>query len=151
VVEHLGDPGGALVVAVGRDGGGATDADVVVVAELSGQIVDALGKVRGLAGKVAIDTTDPYAGRNETYPSLSHEVKALVADPLAEVERLYARLGLELSGAARQRMRRWIGRHHHRGRGRPHRYSLADFGLDPAVVDRRFARYREWVPVATSS
>jgi hypothetical protein len=68
-----------------------------------------------------------------------------VADPLGEVERLDARLGLELSGAARQRMTRWIGRDHHRRRGRPHRYSLADFGLDPAEVDRRFARYREWV------
>jgi hypothetical protein len=65
------------------------------------------------------------------------------------VERLYARLGLALSGAARQRMRRWIGRHHHRRRGRPHRYSLTDFGLDPAAVDRRFACYREWVAAAT--
>jgi hypothetical protein len=44
------------------------------VAVPSGQIADALGKVRGLAGKVAIDTTNPYAGRNETYPSMSHEV-----------------------------------------------------------------------------
>ena len=26
-----------------------------------------------------------------------------------------------------------------------------DFGLDPAAVDRRFARYREWVAAATSS
>jgi hypothetical protein len=34
--------------------------------------------VRGLAGKVAIDATNPYAGRNEQYPSLTHEVKALV-------------------------------------------------------------------------
>lgn len=29
--------------------------------------------------------------------------------------------------------------------------ALADFGLDPAVVDRRFARYREWVSAVTSS
>jgi hypothetical protein len=63
-------------------------------------------------------------------------LEALVADLLGEVERLYTRMGLELSGAARQRMSRWIQRHHHRGRGRPHRYSLADFGLDPALVDR---------------
>ena len=75
--------------------------------------------------------------------------QALVADPLGEVERLDARLGLALSGATRQRMRRWIGRHHHRRRGRPHRYSLTDFGLDPAAVDRRFACYREWVAAAT--
>jgi hypothetical protein len=77
------------------------------------------------------------------------DYQALVADPLGEVEWLYARLGLALSGGARQRMRRWIGRHHHRRRGRPHRYALADFGLDPAVVDRRFARYRDWVAAGT--
>ena len=75
---------GHAVTAVGRDGGDATDADVVVVAVPSGQIADALGKVGGLAGKVAIDTTNPYAGRNEAYPSLAHEVKALVGGPVAK-------------------------------------------------------------------
>jgi 8-hydroxy-5-deazaflavin:NADPH oxidoreductase len=75
---------GHAVTAVGRDGGDATDADVVVVAVPSGQITDALGKVGGLAGKVAIDTTNPYAGRNQAYPSLSHEVKALVGGPVAK-------------------------------------------------------------------
>jgi Sulfotransferase family len=86
-------------------------------------------------------------------PARFHDVgyQALVADPLGEVERLYARAGLELSGAARQRMRRWIRRHHDRRRGRPHRYSLADFGLDPAVVDRRFAGYRVWAAAGTWS
>jgi hypothetical protein len=93
------------------------------------------------------------AARTATDPARVHDVgyQALVADPLGEVERLYGRLGLELSVGARRRMIRWIGRHHHRGRGRPHRYALADFGLDPAVVDRCFARYREWVVAVTSS
>jgi 8-hydroxy-5-deazaflavin:NADPH oxidoreductase len=75
---------GHAVTAVGRDGGDATDADVVVVAVPSGQIADALGKVSGLQGKVAIDTTNPYAGRNQAYPSLAHEVKALVGGPVAK-------------------------------------------------------------------
>jgi 8-hydroxy-5-deazaflavin:NADPH oxidoreductase len=75
---------GHTVTAVGRDGGDATDADVVVVAVPSGQIADALGRVGGLAGKVAIDTTNAYAGRNETYQSLAHEVKALVGGPVAK-------------------------------------------------------------------
>jgi 8-hydroxy-5-deazaflavin:NADPH oxidoreductase len=56
---------GHTVTAVGRDGGDATDAEVVVVAVPSGQRADALGRVAGLAGKVAIDTTNPCAGRNE--------------------------------------------------------------------------------------
>jgi hypothetical protein len=64
--------------------GDATDAEVVVAVP-SGQIADALGKVGGLAGKVAIGTTNPYAGRNEVYPSLAHEVKALVAPPSAAI------------------------------------------------------------------
>jgi 8-hydroxy-5-deazaflavin:NADPH oxidoreductase len=75
---------GHAATAVGRDGGDATHADVVVVAVPSGQIADALGKVSGLQGKVAIDTTNPYAGRNEQYPSLAHEVKALVGGPVAK-------------------------------------------------------------------
>ena len=75
---------GHAATAVGRDGGDATDAEVVVVAVPSGQIADALGKVGGLVGKVAIDTTNPYAGRNQAYPSLSHEVKALVGGPVAK-------------------------------------------------------------------
>src|SRR5262249_48063822 len=90
------------------------------------------------------------ASRSRTEPARFHDVayEALVADPLGAVELLYDRAGLELSTAARWRMTRWI-RRHHRGRVGSHRYSLADFGLDPAAVDGRFARYREWVAAAT--
>jgi predicted dinucleotide-binding enzyme len=38
----------------------------------------------GSKAKVAIDTTNPYAGRNQAYPSLAHEVKALVGGPVAK-------------------------------------------------------------------
>jgi hypothetical protein len=70
---------------------------------------------------------------------------------VAEVERLYGRLGLELSGVTRRRMTRWIHRHHHRrpGRASRHRYSLADFELDAAVIDGRFTYYREWIAAST--
>jgi hypothetical protein len=81
-----------------------------------------------------------------------HDVvyETLVADPLAEVERLYDRVGLELSPLARRRMAAWIGRRH-RGLVSSHRYALADFGLDAEEVERRFARYRTWVASRTSS
>lgn len=59
---------GHAVTAVGRDGGDATDADVVVVAVPSGQIADALSKVGGLAGKVAIDTTNPMPAATRPTP-----------------------------------------------------------------------------------
>jgi 8-hydroxy-5-deazaflavin:NADPH oxidoreductase len=79
-----GNVGGGLARRWERAGGDAIDAEVVVVAVPSSQIADALGKVSGLQGKVAIDTTNPYAGRNQAYPSLAHEVKALVGGPVAK-------------------------------------------------------------------
>ncbi len=75
---------GHTVREIGRDGGAASDADVILVAVPSGAIGDALGKVRGLAGKVTIDATNAFAGRNEQYPSLAHEVKAIVSGPVAK-------------------------------------------------------------------
>lgn len=101
----------------------------------------------------AIEMDRALAARAAADPARFHDVvyEALVADPLAEVERLCGRLGLELSGAMRRRVTRWIGRHHHRRRGRanPHRYSLTDFELDAAVIDGRFAHYREWIAAST--
>jgi len=75
---------GHTVTRVGRDGGDSSDADVVLVAVPSGQIAAALGKVYGLAGKVAIDATNPFAGRDETFESLSHEVKSIIGGPVAK-------------------------------------------------------------------
>jgi 8-hydroxy-5-deazaflavin:NADPH oxidoreductase len=77
--EHAGH----TVTEIGRDGGDASEADVVFVAVPSGAIADALGKVRGLEGKVAIDATNAYAGRNEECESLAHEVKSIVGGSVA--------------------------------------------------------------------
>jgi Sulfotransferase family len=124
-----------------------------VLASAAGDQVDLVALGRRWLEFWASEMDRALAVRAAAAPVRFHDVgyEALVADPLGEVERLYARLGLELSDDARRRMRRWIGRYHHRRRGRPYRYSLADFGLDPAEVDRRFARYREWVAAVTSS
>jgi len=75
---------GHAVRRIGRDGGDASDADAVVVAVPSGQIADALGKVSGIAGKIAIDTTNPFAGRDERFESLTHQVKSIVGGPVAK-------------------------------------------------------------------
>jgi len=45
--------------------------DVVLVAVPSGSISDALSKVAGLEGKIAVDATNAFAGRDERYESLS--------------------------------------------------------------------------------
>jgi hypothetical protein len=53
----------------------------------------------------ATETDRALAARTAADPARFHDVgyEALVADSFGEVERLYARLGLELSGAARRR------------------------------------------------
>ena len=75
---------GHTVTQLGRDGGDASDAEVVLVAVPSGAIADALAKVAGLHGKVVIDATNAYAGRDPGYESLAHEVKAIVGGPVAK-------------------------------------------------------------------
>jgi 8-hydroxy-5-deazaflavin:NADPH oxidoreductase len=89
---------GHTVTTIGRDGGDASDADAVLVAVPSDQIEDALAKVTGLAGKVTIDATNAFGGRNEKYESLAHEVKSIVRGPVAKsfntnFARLYDQIG----------------------------------------------------------
>ncbi|MBV8064123.1 MAG: dinucleotide-binding protein [Actinobacteria bacterium] len=69
---------------LGRDGGDASDADAIVVAVPWAQIGDALGKVQGIEGKVAIDATNAYGGRPEEFESLAHWVKSIVGGPVAK-------------------------------------------------------------------
>src|SRR4051794_6933482 len=67
------------VTGLGADGGDASHADAVLVAVPSGAIDDALSKVTGLEGKIVIDATNdfgPFGGRDESFPSLAHQVKA---------------------------------------------------------------------------
>ena len=75
---------GHTVTTLGRDGGDASAADVVLVAVPGGEIADALGKVSGLDRKPAIDATNAFGGRNEQFESLAHEVKSIVGGPVAK-------------------------------------------------------------------
>src|SRR5215211_4803444 len=75
-LARLWEQAGHNVTTLGREGGDAADADVVLVAVPSGSISAALANVTGLEGRIAIDTANAFAGRNEQYESLAHEVKA---------------------------------------------------------------------------
>lgn len=75
---------GHEVQELGRDGGDASDADVLVVAVPSGEIENALGAVTGVDGKVTIDATNAVRGRNEAFESNAHEVKSIVGGPTAK-------------------------------------------------------------------
>jgi len=75
---------GHEVQELGRDGGDASDADVILVAVPSAEIADALGKVSGLEGQVTIDATNAFRGRNESFESNAHEIKSIVGGPTAK-------------------------------------------------------------------
>lgn len=75
---------GHEVTELGREGGDASDADAILVAVPSGAIAEALGTVTGIDGKIAIDATNAYAGRDESFESLAHEVKSIVGGPTAK-------------------------------------------------------------------
>lgn len=83
-LARLWERAGHTVTKVGRDGGDASDADVVLVAVPSDAITNALSKVSGLESKIAIDATNAFAGRNDAYESLAHEVKAIVGGQVAK-------------------------------------------------------------------
>jgi predicted dinucleotide-binding enzyme len=72
------------VTEIGSEGGDVSEADVVLVAVPSGAIADALGKVDGIQGKVTIDATNAFRGRNEEHESLAHEVKSITGGPVAK-------------------------------------------------------------------
>jgi predicted dinucleotide-binding enzyme len=78
------DRAGHKVTKLGRDGGDASDAEAVLLAVPSDAIADALGKVSGLDGKIVIDATNSFQGRNEQFESLAHEVKSIVGGPVAK-------------------------------------------------------------------
>ena len=51
----------------GRQGGDASDADVLVVAVPSGAVADALARVTGMEGKPTIDATNAVGDRDESF------------------------------------------------------------------------------------
>jgi predicted dinucleotide-binding enzyme len=83
-LARLWERAGHEVTAFGKEGGDTSNADAVVVAVPSGAIADALGKVDGVRGKITIDATNAFGGRNDDFPSLAHEVKSIVGGPTAK-------------------------------------------------------------------
>jgi predicted dinucleotide-binding enzyme len=75
---------GHEVTELGREGGDASDADVLLVAVPSDAIAAALGTVSGIDGKTTIDATNAFGGRNDQFESLAHEVKSITGGPVAK-------------------------------------------------------------------
>ena len=72
-----------------------------------------------------------------------------VADPLATVAEVYARLGRELTGEAADRMRAFLAEHPGDGGGGGSRYRFTDTGLDPDALRERAVAYQERHGVAS--
>jgi predicted dinucleotide-binding enzyme len=83
-LARLWEQAGHQVTPLGSEGGDASDADVLVVAVPSGAIADALGKVSGIEGKLTIDATNAFGGRDDAFESLAHHVKSIVGGPTAK-------------------------------------------------------------------
>lgn len=75
---------GHEVTELGRDGGDASDADVVLVAVPGATISDALSKVKGLEGKLAINATNIVPARHGDFPSDADEVKSFTGAAVAK-------------------------------------------------------------------
>jgi hypothetical protein len=66
----------------------------------------------------------------------------IAGDPIALAERIYARLARPLDRSAHEAISSYA-RAHRKGEHGVHTYRLEDYGLTPAVVERRFASYCE--------
>jgi predicted dinucleotide-binding enzyme len=75
---------GHEVQELGRDGGDASNADVLLVAVPGRELENALAQVTGIEGKTTIDATNAIGGRDEAHESLAHKVKSIVGGPTAK-------------------------------------------------------------------
>jgi len=95
-----------------------------------------------LAGALehAIDVRDGGAIAPERFADV--HFGALLSDPLAVVESIYARFGLELGGPAADRMRSFVAANP-QGKHGVHRYRPQEYGIDVPRERERFRRYSE--------
>ena len=75
---------GHAVTALGREGGDAAGADVVLVALPSAAIADGLAKVSNLSGRITLDATNIFGPYPAGYESLAQQVKSIIGGPTAK-------------------------------------------------------------------
>ncbi|WP_224388454.1 NADPH-dependent F420 reductase [Pseudonocardia sp. ICBG1293] len=75
---------GHTVTVLGRDGGDATGADVLVVAVPGDRVAEALSRVTGIAGTPAVDATNVYGPRDPGHESNAHLVRSVTGGPVAK-------------------------------------------------------------------
>lgn len=101
---------GHTVDEFGRDGGDASDADLLVVAIPALAVPITLPRVGGIAGKPAIDATNPTDSRPPGFPSLAHLVKSLTGAPVAKAfDTIFARQYEEIASTRPTPSYLWSG------------------------------------------
>lgn len=78
------------------------------------------------------------------------QFRDFMADPLATVRAIYARLDLELTGEAETRMRAFLAENPQDKHGL-HQYALDDTGLDRGALRERARRYQQYFDVPSES
>jgi hypothetical protein len=87
------------------------------------------------------DGIERFVASGYAHPLVHVPYAELRGDPVGCVRRIYREIGEELSPAAEAAMRKHAGEHVQHRYGR-HVYDPADFGLERAALDERFAGYR---------
>jgi 8-hydroxy-5-deazaflavin:NADPH oxidoreductase len=103
---------GHEVTQLGRDGGNASDADVVLLAVPSAVVPDALAAVTGLDGKVIFDATNRIGSQTPPagHQSNAEYVKATTGGPVAKVFHLNFGAILDQAAAGPTRPSNlWVG------------------------------------------
>jgi LPS sulfotransferase NodH len=66
--------------------------------------------------------------------------ETLLADPMAQIRRIYQFVGLDLTPTVEERMRQWADENAREKRA-AHHYSLEEFGFSEEGIRRDFAAY----------
>lgn len=101
------------VTQLGRDGGDAGDADVVLLASPGTVVAEALAGVSGLSGKIILDATNRLASQAPPpagYDSVAEYVKATTGGPVAKAFNLnYGAILDQAVSTARRPGNIWVG------------------------------------------
>ncbi|MBW4634020.1 MAG: sulfotransferase [Iphinoe sp. HA4291-MV1] len=73
---------------------------------------------------------------------------SLVQNPIGTVRQIYEYFGYDFHPPMEENMKRWISENPQHKHG-VHQYSLEQFGLEPVVVNQRFAKYRQRFKIST--
>jgi hypothetical protein len=114
--------------------------DRVDPAEVGASMLELLGDY--------VDRLCRFRAKPAARPWIDVRFAAFVADPVREIERIYAAAGLALGAEAHARMERWVQEHPRDDCGGSGAPDLSPFGIDAAAARERLADYCDTFDVA---